>query len=114
MVCLASGLTTGGCTAKPLPPLDHQALRASGPQTLMVAADRSPPITAEGPAREGPDIRSAFGLMGAAMIASRDQTANRKRARWMEGCGSEDPVDEIRETVGEELAHADMRSPGRL
>jgi len=72
----------------------------------MVAADRSPPITAEGPAREGPDIRSAFGLVGAVMIAGRDQTANRKRARWMKGCGSEDPVDEIRETIGEELAQA--------
>jgi len=95
-----------GCPAKPLPPLDPAALRATAPRTLVAAVDRSPPITAEGPAREGPDIRSSFGLMGGLMIASRDMTANQRRARWMKGCGGEDPVDEIRETLAEELAQA--------
>lgn len=106
LVWVASGLAMAGCPAKPLPPLDPAALRATAPRTLVAAVDRSPPITAEGPAREGPDIRSSFGLLGAAMIASRDMTANQRRARWMKGCKSEDPVDEIRETLAEELAQA--------
>jgi hypothetical protein len=44
--------------------------------------------------------------MGAAMIASRDHTANARRASWMKGCKSEDPVDEIRGTLADDLAEA--------
>jgi hypothetical protein len=103
---LAGGLATAGCTAKPLPPLNHDLLRASHPHTLVVADARSPPITAEGPEHEGFDGRFAFGALGGAMVAASNQAANQKRARWMKGCGSEDPVQEIRETLAEDLAAA--------
>ena len=106
MAWLASALAATGCASKPLPPLDQDRLRATQPHTLVIADTRSPPITSEGPAHEGPDIRYMFGLMGGLMVAAGDQTANRKRARWMKGCASEDPVEEIRETLADELAGA--------
>src|SRR3954463_9070331 len=106
LVCFAGGLATAGCAAKVPPRLDHDALRASHPRTLMLADRRSPPITVEGPAKEGPDVRRLFGLVGAVVIAGSDRRANKRRARWMKGCSSEDPVAQMRETVGDDLAKA--------
>lgn len=105
-VCLAGGLATAGCAAKAPRPLDHDALRASRPQTLVVVERASPAMTAEGPEKEGPDARRLLGLVGAVVIAGSERTANRRRARWMKGCESEDPVGEIRETIGEDFATA--------
>jgi hypothetical protein len=104
LVCVAGALGTAGCATK-VPPFDQDALRASKPLTLIVAVDRSPPITAEGPAREGFRLM-APGLMGAAILIGQDQTANQKRARWMRGCDLDDPVDDIRGDVAETLTNA--------
>src|SRR3954471_9073302 len=101
---LASWVATAGCATK-APPFSQDALRASKPLTLIVAVDRSPPITAEGPAREGFRLM-APGLMGAAILIGQDQTANQKRARWMRGCDLDDPVDDIRGDVAEALTGA--------
>jgi hypothetical protein len=117
LVCLAGGLATAGCAAKPQP-FNPDALRASKPLTLVVAADRGPPITAEGPATErlrvgaagmlvgGVVLNVGLGVMGGAIIAGQDQTANRKRGRWMKGCELDDPVDDIRDDVADALASA--------
>jgi len=94
-----------GCAPKP-PPFDPGALRASMPRTLIVAADRSPPITAEGRAHEGFDVRYLFGVVGALAVAGRNEQAARRRGRWMKGCQLDDPVDDIRDDVAEALADA--------
>ena len=86
------------------------------PRTLIVAVDRSPPITAEGPAREGlrPALPVLIGgglivgpvvaaLVGGAVAGAQYQAANQKRARWMRGCDLDDPVDDIRADVAETL-----------
>jgi hypothetical protein len=101
---LASWVATAGCATK-VPPFSQDALRASKPRTLIVAVDRSPPITAEGPAKEGFRLM-APGLIGAAILISKDQTANQKRARWMRGCDLDDPVDDVRGDVAEALTGA--------
>ena len=104
LVCVAGGLTAAGCAAK-VPPFDQDALRASMPSTLIVAVDRSPPITAEGPAREGLRITLPL-LMTPLVNAGQDRRANQKRARWMRGCDLDDPVDDIRGDVAETLTSA--------
>jgi hypothetical protein len=101
-----------GCATRHLQPLDQAALRASRPRTLAVAADRSPAMTAEGPAKEGIQaymvtpwlLGPAAGLIGTAAALGRDEKANHRRARWMKGCGLGDPVEEIRDTLAEDLA----------
>ena len=117
LVSLAGGLATAGCAAK-VPPLDPDALRATTPRTLVVAVDRSPPITSEGPVPGGvrvglPVLIPALiggpvvaGLVGGAMAGSQYQAANQKRARWMRGCDLDDPVDDIRGDVAETLRSA--------
>jgi hypothetical protein len=107
-VCVSSGVLSSACATKRLPPLDQAALRASRPRTLAVVADRSPVMTAEGPAKDGalanvgPVIM--YGLWGAAIVEGRDEKANHRRARWMKGCGIDDPVVEIRDTLADDLA----------
>jgi hypothetical protein len=121
LVSLAGGLATAGCAAK-VPPFDPDALRATTPRTLVVAVDRSPPITSEGPVPGGvrpgvPILIPALiggpvvaalvgGAMGGAMAAGQYQAANQKRARWMRGCDLDDPVDDIRADVAETLTSA--------
>jgi len=116
-VCLVSGVSTAGCATKRPQPFDQAALRASRPLTLVVADSRSPAMTAEGPDKEGRQgaymfgaVGGMFGAVGGALggviVATNAQTANRKRARWMKGCGIDDPVVEIRDTVAESFAQA--------
>jgi hypothetical protein len=103
LVSIAGGLAAAGCAAK-APPFDQDAMRASKPRTLVVAADRSPAMTAEGPAKEGLEPLHMYGLVGAMAAWSRAEGANRKRTHWMKGCGIDDPVDDIRDAVAEALA----------
>jgi hypothetical protein len=117
LVSLAGALAAAGCAAK-VPPFDPDALRASTPRTLVVAVDRSPPITAEGPIPGGvrlgvPVLIPALiggpvvaGLVAGAMAGAQYQAANQKRARWMRGCDLDDPVDDIRGDVAETLTDA--------
>lgn len=114
-VGLVGGLVMVACATKPQP-YDPDALRASKPRTLVLAADRSPPITAEGPPSGrvrsfvlAPLILGAPGILvsaaaGGAFAGAQYQAANQKRGRWMKGCELADPVDDIRDDVAEALA----------
>jgi hypothetical protein len=98
LVGLTAGLAAAGC-AKRFQRLDLAALRASQPRTMIVAQARSPVIISDGP----PESEIWFrGLVGAIQY----QTANQRRAGWMKRCEIDDPVDEIRDTVPENLAEA--------
>jgi hypothetical protein len=104
-VCIAVIIAMAGCGPAGLHRLDKAGLRTSEPHTLAVSEVRSPAITAEGPAKEGPDLRYMFGLLGAMMVKADENKANKRRTRWMKGCDElDDPVDEIRETVADALA----------
>jgi hypothetical protein len=81
-------------------------LRASHARTLVVADRPGPAMSSEGPAKEGPDLRALLGVPGLVAIAGSNANANRRRARWMKGCQSEDPVEEIRETIADDFANA--------
>jgi hypothetical protein len=117
LVCVVGTFATAGCAAK-VPPFDRNALRASKPLTLIVAVDRSPPITAEGPVPGGfrlglPVLIPGLilgpvvaGLMGGAIAGGQYQAVNQKRARWMRGCDLDDPVDDIRGDVADSLTSA--------
>jgi len=103
-VCLAAG----ACATRHLQPLDQDALRASRPRTLAVAAFRGPPMTSEGRASERVHTYDVVPWIiyvpaGALAMAGRNEKANQRRARWMKGCGIDDPVEEIRETVADDL-----------
>jgi len=107
LVCLAGVVSAAGCaTKRPQPPFDEVALRASRPRTLAVVDSRSPAMTSEGPDKEGPKFIPVSGALGGIALAARDQSANHRRERWMKGCGIDDPVVEIRDTVAEGLEKA--------
>jgi hypothetical protein len=70
----------------------------------MVADHRSPPMSADGPAKRGFEPAYMNGLiMGGLVVAAKAQTANRKRVHWMKGCEPEDPADQLREVMGDAL-----------
>src|SRR5262249_47419967 len=100
----------GACATRHLQPLNQDALRASRPRTLAVAAVRGPALTPEGRAGErGPTSDVGPWVLGGATggapgVGGRTEKANQRRARWLKGCGIDDPVAEIRETVADDLA----------
>ena len=106
LVSISTGVMAGGCGARRVQTLNQPALRAGQPHTLMVADHQSPPMSAEGRAKEGFEPAYMYGLMGGIAVAAKAETANRKRVHWMKGCEPEDPADQMRETVGEALGKA--------
>jgi hypothetical protein len=106
LACVTGALLWVGCATKRLP-LDRAALMSSRPRTLVVAHNRGPRITAEGLAKVGdPGFIFWTGMIGGVVVASRAQVANKKRVAWMNWCGVEDPVEEIRETLADDFAAA--------
>lgn len=103
--CVVGAVAAIGC-AVPRVPLDRAALLASAPRTLVVAQSRGPRISAEGMAKAGPGSPVMIGLIGVAAALARADAANHKRVDWMKWCGVEDPVDEIREGIADDLATA--------
>jgi hypothetical protein len=104
LACVVDALVPAGC-AKRLT-LDRAALLASQPRTLVVAQARSPRVDAAGLAKVGdPGLVFWSGGLGAVALAGRAQVANRKRVAWMNSCGVEDPAEEMRETIADDLAN---------